>query len=51
MDNKLECSQFLSLPALKTESGKLIAESRILKDREDETSQLNRLGVAYFHIC
>ena len=24
--------------------------SRILKEREDETSQLNRLGVAYFHV-
>ena len=27
------------------------SQEQILKDREDETSQLNRLGVAYFHIC
>jgi hypothetical protein len=29
----------------------LSVHCKLVKDREDETSQLNRLGVAYFHLC
>jgi hypothetical protein len=35
-------------PAKLSQELKAKSQEQILKDREDETSQLNRLGVAYF---